>query len=96
MGSCHCCENPHVNFQSQALSQELSQKLTSELKVEVTKGLRRRGKPVVLSQSSRLFNWVTVLLVTGWVAIVAIAAELANPANVVATPTVDVFLRQLL
>ena len=43
-----------------------------------------------------LFNWVTVLLVTGWVAIVAVAAELSGSDSVSTVPTLEAFLRELL
>ena len=43
-----------------------------------------------------LFNWVTVLLLTGWVGIVTIAMETAGPENLSAVPTLEAFLRTLL
>lgn len=43
-----------------------------------------------------LFNWVTVLLLTGWMAIVVAAVGFAGPANVTAVPTLEAFLRTLL
>jgi hypothetical protein len=43
-----------------------------------------------------LFNWVTVLMVTGWVGIVTVAIELAGPRNMTAVPTLEAFLKTLL
>ena len=45
---------------------------------------------------TNLFNRVTVLLLMGWVGIVALAMELAGPKNLTAVPTLDAFLRSLL
>ncbi len=43
-----------------------------------------------------LFNWLTVLLLTGWVGIVTVALETAGAENLSAMPTLEVFLRTLL
>ncbi len=43
-----------------------------------------------------LFNWVTVLLLTGWVGIVTVALKTAGPENLSAVPTLESFLRTLL
>jgi hypothetical protein len=43
-----------------------------------------------------LFNWVTVILVTMWVGIVAAAAELAGPDKLAPVPTLEAFIRTLL
>jgi hypothetical protein len=43
-----------------------------------------------------LFNWVTALLLTGWVGIVAVAVELAGPQKLTPLPTLESFLRALL
>ena len=53
--------------------------------------IRETGRP-----RATLFNWVTALLVAGWVGIVAVAAELAGPEEISAVPTLEVFLRSLL
>ena len=47
-------------------------------------------------QRFSLFNWVTVLLVTGWVGIVSVAFHLAGPSQMSAVPTLEAFLRTLL
>lgn len=45
----------------------------------------------------RLFNWVTVLLLSGWVGIVAVASHLTGtpPAETSAAPALEAFLRLL-
>jgi hypothetical protein len=43
-----------------------------------------------------LFNWLTLLMVTGWVGIVTVAFELAGPRNMAAVPTLEAFLKTLL
>lgn len=43
-----------------------------------------------------LFNWLTVLLLTGWIGIVTFALETAGPDKVSAMPTLEGFLRVLL
>jgi len=43
-----------------------------------------------------LFNWVTVLMATGWVGIVTVALELAGPRNMTVVPTLEAFLKTLL
>ncbi|MBO6564977.1 MAG: hypothetical protein JJ934_02245 [Pseudomonadales bacterium] len=43
-----------------------------------------------------LFNWLTVLLLIGWVGIVTVALETAGAENLSAMPTLEVFLRTLL
>ena len=44
---------------------------------------------------SNLFNWVTAVLVSMWVGIVAIAVEMAVPANLATVPTLEAFIRSL-
>ena len=53
---------------------------------------QRKETPV----RATLFNWVTVLMVTGWVGIVTVAFELAGPRNMTAVPTLEAFLKTLL
>ena len=43
----------------------------------------------------QLFNWVTALLLTGWVGIVSLAFEMSSAANLSAVPTLEVFLKTL-
>ncbi len=43
-----------------------------------------------------LFNWVTTLLVSMWVGIVATAMVLAGPENLAPVPTLELFIRSLL
>lgn len=47
-------------------------------------------------RNTKLFNCVTVLLVTAWVGIVAVAIELAGAKPVVAMPSLQSFLAGLL
>ena len=65
--------------------------------LEIGKNERRQSSQISwLSLRPSLFNWITVLLVTGWVVIVAIAAELAGPDSLSAVPTLEGFLKELL
>ncbi|MDA0273141.1 MAG: hypothetical protein O3C68_07800 [Proteobacteria bacterium] len=43
-----------------------------------------------------LFNWVTMLMATGWVGIVTVALALAGSRNMTAVPTLEAFLKTLL
>ncbi len=52
----------------------------------------RKEAPVRIT----LFNWLTVLMVAGWVGIVTAAFELAGPRNMTAVPTLEAFLGTLL
>lgn len=52
----------------------------------------RKEAPVRIT----LFNWLTVLMVAGWVGIVMAAFELAGPRNMTAVPTLEAFLGTLL
>jgi hypothetical protein len=54
------------------------------------------NRPEDIPVRVNLFNWVTVLMATGWVGIVIIALELAGPRNMTAVPTLEAFLKTLL
>ncbi|MBT4159815.1 MAG: hypothetical protein HOC70_00275 [Gammaproteobacteria bacterium] len=52
----------------------------------------KESRPI---RRSNLFSGVTALLVSMWVGIVVIAAELAGPESFSSVPTLEAFLRSL-
>ena len=64
----------------------------NDLRPEVSKADPLKKHPVNL----QLFNWITILLLTGWMLVVGVAANTAQVEKSAESPTVEAFIKGLL
>ncbi len=82
MSACQCCE---IHNQIDPIDEIPSENIEEQRRLSVA--------PL---GAGNLFNWVTAILLTGWITIVAVALEFAGPEGMAPVPTLEAFLRQLL